>query len=123
VADAQRAMLSAGVEGDGPAVAGLHGGRAERTPAGLRLRRYSYVRGVTLSGTVPDRRGRALRMIVGGRAAAKGRFTVSGGRVRGRLGGRRIDAATSPPAARAASWGAPAIEPAPPPFPRLARVG
>jgi hypothetical protein len=50
------------------------------------LRRFSAIRGMWLTGSA--RRG-VLRLRVGGRAAARGRVVMrSGGRLRGRLGGR-----------------------------------
>ncbi len=52
------------------------------------VRRFSAVRGMWISGVA--RRG-VLRLRVGGRAASHGRVTMrSGGRVSGRLGGRRV---------------------------------
>ncbi|HEU4658689.1 MAG TPA: alpha/beta fold hydrolase [Capillimicrobium sp.] len=122
VADAVRATTSARLEGTGRRVGGLRGGVAIRTAAGVRLRRYSYVPGVELSGTVPREAGRPLRMTVSGRSAAIGAFTVADGRISGRLGGVRIAVGVHAPAARAAA--APLAAPAAmlPPHPRLARI-
>ncbi|HEX4805190.1 MAG TPA: alpha/beta hydrolase [Conexibacter sp.] len=60
--------------------AGLDGSR------GLRLRAYSYVPGVTVSGLLPSR-GSRFTLTVGGRAAARGRLLVSRAGVAGTLGG------------------------------------
>lgn len=97
---------------------GLRGGTATAERGGVRLRRYSFVPGVELSGLVPSRSGAALRLRVTGSAAATGSFRVAGGRVSGRLGGRRFDIEARPQASAAA---------APPrraaPFPTLAGIG
>ena len=54
------------------------------------VRRFSAVRGVWITGEA--RRG-VLRLRVGGRAAARGRVSLRrGDRLRGRLGGRRVNA-------------------------------
>ncbi len=60
--------------------AGLEGSR------GLRLRAYSYVPGVSVSGLVPSR-GSRFTLTVGGRAAARGRLLVSRAGIAGTLGG------------------------------------
>ena len=52
------------------------------------IRRYEAIRGVRISGGARDG---TLRLRVGGPAAAHGRVTfTAGGRLRGRLGGRRV---------------------------------
>ena len=67
---------------------GLRGGSFAVRRGSVVARRFSAVRGMWISGTA--RRG-VLRMRVGGRAAARGRVTLrSGGRLSGRLGGRRV---------------------------------
>ncbi len=70
---------------------GLRSGSISVSSRGLRLRRYEYVPGVLVSGTLPDR-GTAS-FTVSGRAASAGTVRVTQAlRVSGRLGGRRITA-------------------------------
>ena len=67
---------------------GLRGGSFAVRRGQVVLRRFSAVRGLWISGVA--RRG-VLRLRVGGAAAARGRVVLrSGGRLAGRLGGRRI---------------------------------
>jgi pimeloyl-ACP methyl ester carboxylesterase len=67
---------------------GLRGGRFAIGRGRITIKRYSAIRGVRISGRA--RRGR-LVLRIGGSAAAHGRVTFSaGGRLRGRLGGRRV---------------------------------
>jgi len=67
---------------------GLRGGSFAVRGGRVVVRRFSAVRGMWMTGTA--RRG-VLRLRVGGSAAAHGRVTLrSGGRLRGRLGGRRV---------------------------------
>jgi pimeloyl-ACP methyl ester carboxylesterase len=120
VADAQRALAANRIAGRGGRVGGLRAGTATAQAAGVRLRGYSYVPGVTVSGLLPEADGAPFRLTIRGRSAARGTITVSGGRIAGRLGGQPIDVATSPPAARAAH--APRDRDATAPFPRLARI-
>lgn len=69
---------------------GLRAGTAmPETGRGLRLRAYSYVPGVTVTGLVPSRSVRFV-LTVGGRAAARGRLAVSRTGVSGVLGGVRV---------------------------------
>jgi pimeloyl-ACP methyl ester carboxylesterase len=84
---------------------GLRGGRyrigGNNT---LVLRRVAFVPGVTVTGLLRhfgERRQRG-RLRIGGRAAPDGRLVVSGQRVRGRLGGRRVSGRLNAPAAVAA---------------------
>jgi len=79
---------------------GLRAGSAtlESGGRGLRLRSYAYVPGVTVSGLVPSR-GTRFTLTVGGRAAARGRLTVSSRGVSGVLGGVTIRLS-----ARALGW-------------------
>lgn len=56
---------------------------------GLRLRGYSYVPGVTVTGIVPSRSVRFV-LTVGGHAAARGRLAVSSSGVSGVLAGVRV---------------------------------
>ncbi len=70
-------------------IGGLRGGYADAVDGGLLLHAASYVPGVAISGTVPDRGTSVLR--VTGRAAARGSLTVTeAGSVTGRLGGKRV---------------------------------
>jgi pimeloyl-ACP methyl ester carboxylesterase len=67
---------------------GLRGGSFAVRRGRVIVRRFSAIRGMWISGMA--RRG-VLRMRVGGRAAAHGRVALrSGGRLTGRLGGRRV---------------------------------
>jgi hypothetical protein len=68
---------------------GLRGGSFALRRDSVVVRAFEAVRGVHITGVAG--RG-ALRLRVGGRAAATGRVTLrSGGRLRGRLGGHRVD--------------------------------
>jgi hypothetical protein len=65
---------------------GLRGGTFAVRRGRVLVRRFSAIRGMWITGSA--RRG-VLRLRVGGRAAAHGRVVMrSGGRLRGRLGGR-----------------------------------
>ena len=84
---------------------GLRGGRFAVRGRRVVVRRFSAVRGVWITGEA--RRG-VLRLRVGGRAAARGRVTLRrGGRLRGRLGGRRVSARLSGSAGLAAAAASP----------------
>jgi pimeloyl-ACP methyl ester carboxylesterase len=81
---------------------GLRGGWWGVVGRGSRLvlHRYETVPGVTLSGS---NRGSGLQLRVGGRSAAHGTLLLrSGGRVSGRLGGRRVRVQLGSAAAAAA---------------------
>lgn len=83
---------------DGPRrVGGLRGGTVTRTSSGVRLRKVVFVRGVSVSGTVPS--DGTTRLRIRGRAAARGVLRISEtGRIRGRLGGRRVRLSSARPA-------------------------
>jgi hypothetical protein len=67
---------------------GMRGGSFAVLEGRVLIRRYEAIRGVRISGAARDG---TLRLRVGGPAAAHGRVTfTAGGRLRGRLGGRRI---------------------------------
>ena len=67
---------------------GLRGGSFAVRRGRVVVRRFSAIRGMWISGVAS--RGE-LRLSIGGRAAAHGRLVLrSGGRLRGRLGGRAI---------------------------------
>ena len=73
-----------------PSLRGLQGGRIVITRRALRLRRFSALRGLRVQGRI--RGDRVLHARVRGRAASRGRITVSpGGRLRGRLGEDVVD--------------------------------
>jgi pimeloyl-ACP methyl ester carboxylesterase len=77
---------------------GLRGGtgtgRVLARGAVYRLRGYSVVQGVRVTGTVRDGAGGTVaRLRVDGPAAAPARLTLAEGRVRGTAGGRRVDVA------------------------------
>ncbi len=91
VRDARLEAIGVGIAQDHlpSRIGGLRAGYALVDPNGLRFRGASYVPGVTISGTVPDRG--AATITVRGAAAAIGTLHVStGGKVTGRLGGRRV---------------------------------
>jgi hypothetical protein len=68
---------------------GLRGGSFALRRDTIVVRAFEAVRGVHITGVA---RRRVLRLRVGGRAAATGRVTLrSGGWLRGRLGGHRVD--------------------------------
>ncbi len=72
---------------------GLRGGSFAVRAQSVVMKRFSAIRGVWISGSA---RNGVLRLRVGGRAAARGRVTLRrGGRLRGRLGGRRVNARVS----------------------------
>ncbi len=99
--DASEQLIEQVVMTDGQAqpFGGLRAGTATLESArGLRLRAYSYVPGVTVSGLVPSRATR-FTLTVGGRAAARGRLAVSSRGVSGVLGGVRLRLS-----ARALGW-------------------
>jgi hypothetical protein len=65
---------------------GLRGGTFAVRRGRVVMRRFSAIRGMWLTGAA---RNGVLRLRVGGRSAARGRVVMrSGGRLRGRLGGR-----------------------------------
>jgi pimeloyl-ACP methyl ester carboxylesterase len=83
---------------------GLRGGHFAVAKGKITITRYSAIRGVRISGRA--RKGR-LVLRIGGSAAAHGRVTFSaGGRLRGRLGGRRVSVRLPAISARASvsSW-------------------
>jgi pimeloyl-ACP methyl ester carboxylesterase len=76
---------------------GLYGGRVTTTAKGFRLRNYSSVPGVRLSGNVNLVAGRVPLVITGsvrvaGAGAAAGSLRIARGRVSGTLAGRRVSA-------------------------------
>jgi pimeloyl-ACP methyl ester carboxylesterase len=78
------ASLALAVSATGERAGGLRGGSARYSPSGLpRLSRYEYVPGIRVSTS-------GNRITVSGPKAARGTLVVSGRRVRGRLGGRRV---------------------------------
>jgi pimeloyl-ACP methyl ester carboxylesterase len=84
---------------------GLRGGSFAVRRRSVVVRDFEAVGGVRVSGVA---RGGVLRLRVGGPAAAPGRVRVTGGsRVRGRLGGRRVDVVLRSSAAVAASAATP----------------
>jgi dethiobiotin synthetase len=88
----------------GTRVPGLRGGTARWAATGTSLRRVQYVPGVVVSGLVPHAAGATARLRVTGAAAARGTLRVlAGGRIVGRLDGRRVSARGRPlPAVHAA---------------------
>ncbi len=80
---------------------GLRGGTAALSKAGVQLKRFSYVPGVTLSGFVPGdlllrNKGAAATLSVAGGAGASGRLRLAaGGRLSGTLAGRSFHADVS----------------------------
>jgi pimeloyl-ACP methyl ester carboxylesterase len=79
------------VPASGARVAGLRSGRAVWRDTGVRLSAVQYVPGVVVSGFLPHNPSNPATFAIGGGAAARGRVTIApGGRVTGRLGGRRV---------------------------------
>jgi hypothetical protein len=77
--------------------AGLYGGSVGDAPRGFTLTNYSLVRGVRVSGTVNIKPGKfplvlSGKVRVSGSAAALGSLRISGRRVSGTLGGRKVSA-------------------------------
>lgn len=77
--------------------AGLYGGSVGDASRGFRLTNYSVVRGVQVTGTVNFKPGKfplvlSGRVRVSGSAAASGSLRITGGRVSGTLGGRKVTA-------------------------------
>jgi hypothetical protein len=78
---------------------GLRAGWAQLTKAGLRFHNYSYVPGVTLSGTIAATK---IDLRVGGSAAAHGTLRLGAHRALiGTLGGRHVHIGRSPSATAA----------------------
>jgi pimeloyl-ACP methyl ester carboxylesterase len=78
---------------------GLRAGWAQLTKGGLRLHGYSYVPGVTLTGTIKTER---VSLRVGGSAAAHGTLSLGPDRALvGELGGQRVRIPASPMASAA----------------------
>ena len=75
----------------GARVAGLRSGVAVWRASGVRLAAVQYVPGVVVSGFLPHAESASAAFTIAGAAAARGRVTIApGGRVTGRLGGRRV---------------------------------
>jgi pimeloyl-ACP methyl ester carboxylesterase len=99
IVDLDRQVIAATLQADeelpsGSSFGGLRGGFARLTSSAAVLRRFSFVPGVTLSGSFPVREGRLqpATIRISGSDAAHGTVTFSGHRrVRGMLGGRRFD--------------------------------
>ena len=86
----------------GARVAGLRSGVAVWRASGVRLAAVQYVPGVVVSGFLPHAEGASAAFTIAGAAAARGRVTIaSGGRVTGRLGGRRVSTSFASRAAAA----------------------
>jgi len=104
----------------GSQTGGLRAGYARVTRTGIRFRRVEYIPGVRITGFLPDR-GSASFTVSGG-PAARGKVKISaGGRISGRLGGKRIGGT----AARTATTRGDALAGAPGPIgplPRRARA-
>ncbi len=78
---------------------GLRAGWAQLTKGGLRFHGYSYVPGVTLSGTI---KAASIALRIGGSTAARGALRLGPHRALvGKLGGRRVHLGSSPTATAA----------------------
>ena len=76
---------------DHPRGGGLRAGRWVASGRKLKLERFSLVPGVSVSGRVGDGRHSAGTLTVAGKAAARGRLSLSkSGVLSGRLGGKRV---------------------------------
>jgi pimeloyl-ACP methyl ester carboxylesterase len=74
----------------GASFGGLHGGYARLSGSEVDLHDLTFVPGVALSGTLPNKL-QSITVHVGGGAAAHGTVTIAaGGRASGELGGRRF---------------------------------
>jgi hypothetical protein len=90
-----------GLAGSNGAIAGIYSGQLlPGSGLDFTLRRYSIVPGVQLSGKVRIENSSTIfpfgfsgTMTISGAKAAPGTIQIAAGRVRGLLGGRRIDAA------------------------------
>jgi hypothetical protein len=79
---------------------GLRGGSWSVDRGRLILRDYQAVPGVAVSGRI----NRTFRLRVAGSKAARGTLTLDGGRLKGELGGRKVNVrARSPRVSRAAA--------------------
>jgi pimeloyl-ACP methyl ester carboxylesterase len=131
VLDLERQMIGATLQANqrlpvGAGLGGLHGGVATITAAGVRLRRFSFITGIQLSGLLPTSNGKlqTATVEVAGAGAAPGTVRISNGkRTSGTLGGKRFDIATSTvklsSAASAGQWPAGAVDLDQPLAPRI----
>jgi hypothetical protein len=127
--DLRREVIGASISADqalpaGSRFGGLRGGSALITSAGVRLRAFSFVPGVTLSGLVPAEllltgHGRAdARLSVAGAAAARGSIKIAPGSVAsGVLGGHRFHSRLAGIASLHGDWPATSALPARTPRP------
>jgi pimeloyl-ACP methyl ester carboxylesterase len=94
----------------GASLGGLRGGDAALKSKNVVLKAFSYVRGVTLSGSIPlhllaDDKGRDARLKIGGASAAKGSVTlVEGGQAHGTLAGHRFSVALARISSASTNW-------------------
>jgi pimeloyl-ACP methyl ester carboxylesterase len=106
-------LLAAGDPGTRLRLGGLRSGTLEADATRIRLSRYTYIRGVELTGTIPA--GTApVRVSVGGPAASHGALEITDTTLRGTLDGHRIALTARAAALRPRALALP--------FPRLARL-
>ncbi len=118
IGDARASLLSALASGSNAPrhLGGLRGGTLTFLSNGVNFSGYSYIPGVTMTGTLRTGSVTTIHVRIGGSAAAHGTVTLRGRSVTGTLGGHRIStsfassAAFTPLALRAA------------PYPGLARI-
>jgi pimeloyl-ACP methyl ester carboxylesterase len=82
---------------NGASFGGLHGGYAKLSATAVSLHDFTFVPGVALSGTLPEKQGKlqSVTVHVGGGAATHGTITIGGQRATGALGGRSFDVSTT----------------------------
>ena len=102
-------------------IAGMRRGTIAVSERAITLRGVEHVRGVRVTGSFPFAGSRA-RLRITGRAAARGRLTLTrSGTVTGRLGGRRVRAVPRSASVRAGAFGGPPEARDVVPFPALVR--
>jgi pimeloyl-ACP methyl ester carboxylesterase len=117
-----QAFAGSGEFEQGVRFGGLRAGSAEIGESGIRMRGYSYVPGVTLSGTIARKRIHRFSLQVGGRAAARGTLTASPRGLTGVLDGRRVHVGPRVLRQRAASAADPRRAPIPLPVEPVLRA-
>ena len=88
---AEQVVAQVTTGGNAGSFGGLRAGSGGLGPKGLRLRRYGYVPGVSVSGLIPAHRTR-FTLQIGGQMAAHGHLTLSRHGITGVLDGERVHA-------------------------------
>jgi pimeloyl-ACP methyl ester carboxylesterase len=103
IVDLERQLIGATLQVEqklptGSSFGGLHGGYAKLSASAVDLHAFTFVPGVTLSGTLPAKEGKlqSITIHVSGTAATHGTITLgSSGRASGTLAGERFDVSTA----------------------------